>query len=240
MAIQGDVGWKWTVVRRKLEMMKLLKRLMLMSGDRLTKKIFIWDWHHKGRTWSWYVRSVLKSTGQDAVCDIDPSAEEPDIDFNTLFDQVDQELMNVEIEKWHAEMGRQSKLHIYRELKTDFIPEPYVVSNMSKSSRSIIDQLRTGTLPLMVEVGRFQQKKREERTCTYCKGETIEDEMHFIFSCPLYANFRDDFMDRINNRINIANKSNMEKMGIFMEHSIFGSFIRDCYYKRSDYIFNTT
>ena len=48
VAIQDDVGWKWPVVRRTVEMVKLLRMIIAMPKG-LTKNILIWDWGHKGR-----------------------------------------------------------------------------------------------------------------------------------------------------------------------------------------------
>ena len=54
---------------------------------------------------------------------------------------------------------------------------------VSKSSTSFIAQLRSDILPLTIEIGRFSQKKVEERTCDICKND-IEGEQHFVFKCP--------------------------------------------------------
>lgn len=150
-------------------------------------------------------------------------------------------LMDNEIEKWYSEMERQPKMRLYKQLKCEYKPECYVKSNISKSSRSFVAQLRTGTLPLMVEIGRFQQKDVKERTCPYCKGNTVEDEVHFIFYCPLYADLRNDFTDSLKDKFDIRDDMNdIEKLKLCMESTNFGAFIKDCYFKRSDYIFKVT
>ena len=68
---------------------------------------------------------------------------------------------------------------------------------MSKSRWSIFAQIRMGILPLSIETGRFKlvkntttglmQKQREkERKCCLCKLDKIENELHFLFECPVY------------------------------------------------------
>ena len=67
----------------------------------------------------------------------------------------------------------------------------------------------------------------------------MEDELHFIFYCPLYATEREAFINditRINGDIN--GKSDIEKLKLFMDNSSFGSYIKQCYFKRSDFIYN--
>ncbi len=77
------------------------------------------------------------------------------------------------IEKWHAEMAKQSKLRLYRAFKNKYGIENYVTKNMSKSIRSFIAQIRSGTLPINIEIGRFQQKKIEDRLCPGCNEDRL-------------------------------------------------------------------
>ena len=148
--------------------------------------------------------------------------------------------MENEINAWKREMDGQSKLRVYKQIKHTFEPEPYVTSTMSKSSRSFIAQLRSGTLPLMIEIGRFQQKDPGERMCPIC-NDTVEDELHFVFHCPLYATLREGFVAHIRETVddNILDKSEIEKLEIFMKCTKFGAFIKDCYFKRTDFIYTS-
>ena len=47
-------------------------------------------------------------------------------------------------------------------------------------------KLRSGTLPLAVETGRFKCKQLCKRLCELCNSDEIEDEEHFIVTCPFY------------------------------------------------------
>ena len=40
----------------------------------------------------------------------------------------------------------------------------------------------------------------EMNNCPVC-GRSIEDEIHFLFNCPKYSSTRDDFFNKIENRI---------------------------------------
>ena len=46
-----------------------------------------------------------------------------------------------------------------------------------------------GILPLNVETGRYKNIPADQRFCFVCK-ESIEDEMHFLFECSFYVNYR--------------------------------------------------
>ena len=60
--------------------------------------------------------------------------------------------------------------------------------------------LRISNHKLNIEKGRNVKISRCDRICPVC-GLNIEDEIHFLFDCPKYSSIRDDFFDKIDNRI---------------------------------------
>ena len=64
--------------------------------------------------------------------------------------------------------------HIKREISVDL----YVSMNMSKHLRSLLTQLRSGTLPLEIETGRYYGITREHSICKQCNLNGIENEQH--------------------------------------------------------------
>ena len=92
-------------------------------------------------------------------------------------------------ESWSVDFWCKPKFRTYR-LKKDYGPEPYVTQNVSKSQRSFCAQLHSGTLPLALETGRFVGTPEEDRLCLLCDLEEIENEVHFLFYCPLYDELR--------------------------------------------------
>ncbi len=72
--------------------------------------------------------------------------------------------------------------------------EPYVLSSMSRQSRSYLAQLRNVILSLQLEVGRWMNKAIEERLCLICNNGTVEDEEHFLFHCNFYYGECKDFL----------------------------------------------
>ena len=77
-------------------------------------------------------------------------------------------------------------------------------------------QLRSGILPLEIETGRFRNVQVDNRFCFHCKT-IVEDELHFVLSCPLYREARQQLMDHVvvvHDRI--EHSHNMEKMKIIL------------------------
>ena len=118
----------------------------------------------------------------------------------------------------------------------------YVLKCRNKCIRSFIAQIRAGVLPLRVETGRFTNTNIEDRMCRMCG--ILEDEVHFIFECSLYAQLRMDFYNAISSHVNVTALSNVEKLRIFMQEPIvlnkFGTYLKNCFYKRNLFMYNTS
>ena len=87
---------------------------------------------------------------------------------------------------WKDDVMKFPKLRTYRLFKQTFQCEPYLLLNLPKNERFLLAQLRCGILPLRIEPGRYVGEKPEERQCTLCNSNCIEDETHFLLECPLY------------------------------------------------------
>ncbi len=96
------------------------------------------------------------------------------------------------VQEWLNSMKNMNKLDVYRNLKSQLGVEKYLELNISKYEKSLLSQLRYGVLPLRIETGRFVNEARENRICTLCNENSIEDQLHFVFHCPLHAHYRDE------------------------------------------------
>ena len=63
-AINGDMSWVSSFVRRKINMIRFWNRLMYMDETRLPKLVFNWDNKCKGNTWTSNISNILKEIGQ--------------------------------------------------------------------------------------------------------------------------------------------------------------------------------
>ncbi len=82
--------------------------------------------------------------------------------------------------KWFNDMLK-PKLQNDIQIKHNYGVEQYVTADLSRSQRSLIAQLRTGILPLALEVGRFKNIQEDNRLSELRElGETS----HFLLYCP--------------------------------------------------------
>ncbi len=54
-------------------------------------------------------------------------------------------------------------------------------------------KLRCGILPIQIELGRFRGLSERDRICPICRLN-VESELHFMFECQAYENYRDNFI----------------------------------------------
>ena len=63
----------------------------------------------------------------------------------------------------------------------------------SSASRKSLVKLRISSRNLQIETGRYDKIARDERLCSLCNRNKIEDETHFLLDCPSYSSIRDRF-----------------------------------------------
>ena len=151
-----------------------------MSSDRIPKLVYLWESKFQ-YDWSSELNSIFQSINLTGIvrngdcCDLST---------------VRSELERIEINYWDSNRFNKPKLRYYNLYKNTIEPEDYVKNkNLSKYSRSLLAQFRSGILPLEVETGRFRNIPLENRICPMCKID-IEDEFHLLCICKVYENLR--------------------------------------------------
>ena len=170
--LQGETGWTRPKYRIYLNMLRFYNRLVRMNHDRLTYKIFEYDLQNfSSDSWSGELENIL---------------EDLNLQDNLLLGQeVDLEIAEEKLKiigdlDWQDNIGSKSKLRTYTKHKQHMETENNLTLNVNKYERSVLAQLRSGTLPLSIEKGRHREKSLENRTCLVCNTNQFEDELHFV------------------------------------------------------------
>ena len=123
---------------------------------------------------------------------------------------------------WHKSKASSTKLTYYHNNKEIFLTEPYLAHIRNFKHRSSVTQLRISAHTLNIETGRYKQIPAEERFCEWCNHVTnnkiIENEQHFLTTCPLYGNIRFNLYTKVtrrNNSLDINEQINPSGMNIF-------------------------
>ena len=94
---------------------------------------------------------------------------------------------------WKKSIARKPKLRLFKQWKMILDTPKYITLNLSRQQRSLLAQLRSGSLPLHIETGRYTGLKADERICKFCTNNVSETEYHFLFHCNLYHDIRTAF-----------------------------------------------
>ena len=103
------------------------------------------------------------------------------IDIN----MVEQKRMEKMEEDWAAGLNTKPKLRTYKQFKSEFRPEKYILLNLDRKDRAYMAQLRLGILPIALETGRWAGIKENLRICKLCNSGKVENETNLLFVCPL-------------------------------------------------------
>ncbi len=121
------------------------------------------------------------------------------------------------LDKLRSQVVDDKKLKLYSSFKQSFKFEPYLDFLHDYNIRSSLAKLRLSSHNLHIESGRFGKTTvpRSERLCPYCKMaklNLVENEVHFIMSCPLYKVQRKQMLGMIFQKFPNTAKLNEENM----------------------------
>jgi hypothetical protein len=202
-AINGEIGWDICQTRWKGNMFRLWNRLIEMDNNRLTKKIFNWDYILNCNNWSANMQMLFMTLNRNDIYQTQMPCN-----VQLMLEYVRQ----LAISKWKEEILAKPKLRTYTNFKSEYTTEPYLEMNINRAHRSYLAQFRCGILPIRIEVGRFKGEDVSERICEFCDLGKIEDEYHFLIECCKYNDARDALFGFISEReFSFTSKLSSEK-----------------------------
>ena len=90
-----------------------------------------------------------------------------------------------------------SKMKTLSLLKDEPGRESYLHEVTNSKHRSAMTKLRLSAHRLEIETGRYNNTTAENRFCVICQlqgHEVVEDETHFMVSCPMYKDLRENLL----------------------------------------------
>ena len=162
--------------------------------------------------WTSCIKSNLESIGLLNFYTGDYSSKSPFV-FGRLF----RRLCDIFHQETFAKIkGERSKLRTYAIFKKEQGYEQYLTDIKNVSIRNSVTKFRLSNHKLMIESGRHRGEGACERFCPFCPG-SLEDESHFLFSCPTYRVQRLSFLAPITGSVhNFRVLPNHQKMELVM------------------------
>ena len=140
------------------------------------------------KTWAAYVTILLMKYGFGIVW-LEQQVGNEEV-FLKLFTQ---RVKDCCFQEWSSEIRESARLRTYREFKSALEPEQYLSSITVMKYKRALARFRCPSHKLRVESGRHENVLLTVRCCPFCvlfDVSVIEDEYHFLMSCPLYADDR--------------------------------------------------
>ena len=132
-------------------------------------------------------------------------------------------LINIYAQCWWKHADRpDSKLRTYKTFKTCSFLENYLLHIPNVKLRNEFTKLRISSHRLQIETGRFTRPRKtpvNERLCKFCNTGDVEDEEHFILSCPFYSNERASLYTKLNSFSTFNSLSTQEKFHFIMSYN---------------------
>jgi hypothetical protein len=162
----------------------------LLQNEKLSSSIYrlLLSLKNNGaQTFKWlnHVESPFNDSGLGYIFHSQNSS-----DYTRIKLLLNQILKDQFIQRWTNQMINSSRGQFYSSFKTEVSFENYL-TRLSENNKIWITKLRTCNLKLPIEMGRWKNIPRENRTCHLC-NEEIGNAFHYLFICsfPYLLNLR--------------------------------------------------
>ena len=128
------------------------------------------------------------------------------------------------------------------QIKHTHVFETYLNINNFEHRRAIT-KIRTSSHMLKIETGRWNNISQALRICENCTLEEIEDEIHFLFKCPMHITERNNFYNMVKAKLDVdisQNPSHENRLKeIFLSEDLailnaFGKYAKQSLKKREN------
>lgn len=137
--------------------------------------------------------------------------------------QIKERINDTALQKLESEIKQNSKLTFFSKLYKPNSRPPYVDHCKLRKDRSVLCKIRVSAHSLYVEKGRYLNIPLEDRLCRCCNSSEIEDELHFLLSCPAYDQARINFIHKINNSLLNQKINRTTNISCHLIYSIFNN-----------------
>lgn len=196
-AVRGELGRFPILVSAIKHSTKYLEDLVCKPRSDLLHQIISTSLTLTGVSWVNCLKTVLTSCDLEFNEDILANGKFPEQEQSRrIYNIVGEKLRLLYSHQWrhiinNVKVGAlpgSEKLRTYALCKDAFYLEPYLISP-DFNARRCLTKIRTSAHKLEIETGRHKKTliKADQRICTHCDSQTVEDEYHFLMVCPRFA-----------------------------------------------------
>ena len=183
--VYGELGRFPLWITSTIRCIKYWLRLLKQPNERYSKKAYntLLSMHEKGyKTWVTHIKSILCDNGFVQVWLFGCGNE------TGFIKELKDRLVSNFYHNWRVHLDSSERLSLYGKFKPFFAREDYIRILYVDRFRIILAQFRTGVSQLNTHIHRFSPSD-ENTACPLCPNAR-EDEIHFMFVCPMYSHIR--------------------------------------------------
>ena len=194
--LYGELGRSPLNINRKIIMIRYWIKLLKSDDNFIPKNIYLMlkmgadnNKTYNGANWAYQIKSILDSIGLTNIWI-------QQFDIIIPFNLIKQRILDIYKQSWYASVNNSNRLLMYSRYKHDFNFEKYLDFMSEKKYRNALSQFRLSSHDLEIERGRYANVDRDDRICILCNSNQIENEYHFLLTCPFYRDLRKTYLKR--------------------------------------------
>ena len=119
--------------------------------------------------------------------------------------RVKDSIVRIFTQRWRQDIESSSKLRTYSLVKKSLCVEPYILNIKGNHLITAMARYRMSSHDLKIERGRFNNPITpiNQRICTRCESNEIDDEIHLLLHCTAMNNEREILLNSIAGIINM-------------------------------------
>ena len=188
--LYGELGRTPLLINRKINMFRYWIKLLRADNNSFIKRFYLMlktdadnDISYNKNNWAYQIKTILQDLGLGYLwinqehCDI-------------FLPEIKQRILDQYHQRWYSDINNSRRLASYCRFKHSFESEKYLDTIPEKKYKIALSQFRLSSHKLEIETGRHYGSSRSERKCKLCQMNVVEDEYHFLLTCPIYRDLR--------------------------------------------------
>ena len=237
--IYGELGRRTMLCNRQICIIKYWFKILSSNENKYVRKVYKMmlndiNINPNKVNWASLLRDTLCNMGFQDVWLAQSVGNE-----KIFFKIFEQRVSDNFIQTWESRLNESSRALFYNTIR-NFSLQPYLKICSITKNRFSLTRFRLSSHRLEVEAGRWNkpiQTPLMERKCRICN--ILEDEFHFLFVCPLYADLRKQYLKKY-----FYCRPNMFKLVLLLNTTStkvmrdLATFVHKAFNIRNSFIFN--
>jgi len=191
-AVYAESGRFPLVIKQKIQALKYWKRLLESDNKSAIKNAYnslLESYEFGQANWCNSIRDILINSDMGHIWENQVITAKDIISISNKLHET--HVMNTIGDIFNSE--KYPKLRTLKTFKQDFRQENYLSTLENQGHRIALTKFRLSSHNLKIETGRYESNPRVEpsdRLCIFCDKMAVENEQHFLLTCPLYTDLR--------------------------------------------------